>query len=221
MPLRFTYVDNRRVVTNMEKAILADLVSDLITGATNSLYSSKREEGLLQKKLLTGSSISSLGEIEAEQLSDVWVNPEKSVSKFIVQEGDVVVLAKGNSIRSAYVSGELAKQDILASANFLVVRSNPEVLLGAALVAYLNSTAGKAKLEGASTGSSIKNVSKASFGKLEIPLPDPETQKQVAKLLSARNEAYSDALKLANQQLLVVDACLDKLIQGKSNEKYQ
>ncbi|MEZ8077703.1 restriction endonuclease subunit S [Vibrio splendidus] len=199
----------------MKKATLADLASDLITGATNSLYSSKSEEGLLQKKLLTGSSITCLGEIEAEQLSDVWVTPEKDVSKFVLRQGDVVFLAKGNSIRSAYVSGELAKQGILASANFLVVRSNPEVLLGEALVAYLNSTAGKSKLEDASTGSSIKNVSKASFGKIEIPLPDPETQKTVAMLFSARNEAYSDALKLANQQLLVVDACLDKLIQGE------
>lgn len=199
----------------MKMMVLGELVSDLSTGATNSLYSSKSEDGLVPMKLLAGSSINNLGEIDVEQLSDIWVSPEKDISRFVIREGDVVVLAKGNSIRTAYVSGDVSKLTVLASANFLVVRTNPDVLLGEALVAYLNSAAGKAVLEGASTGSSIKNVSKASFRKLEVPLPDLDTQKKVAALLSARNKAFSDALTLANQQRLVVDACLDKLIQGE------
>ena len=193
---------------------VGDLCVDLTTGATNTLFDKASQESDSSLRLLMGSSLNSSGEILEEQLDFITLKEGKDESRFLLQQGDVVLLAKGNSIRAGYVTEYIAKLSVIASANFIVLRPNKKELLGEVLVAYFNSPAGQSLLEATSTGATIKNISLSNLKKLEIPLPSLSKQHKVAELFHASNQAYRSTMNLAEQQKKVADACISKLIKG-------
>lgn len=190
------------------------LCNELTTGATNALFEKSENDSEGTMRLLTGSSVNLNGEIVEQQLSSVTIAEGKSVQRFLLQAGDVVLLAKGNSIRAGYVTEQIAKLNVIASANFIVLRPNKYVLLGEVLVAYFNSPAGQSVLDAASTGAAIKNINLANIRKIEIELPTLSKQREIAELFHASNQAYNATLYLAEQQKKVAMACISQLIKG-------
>ncbi|MGO3355690.1 MAG: restriction endonuclease subunit S [Oceanisphaera sp.] len=190
------------------------LCNDLTTGATNTLFEKGAQESDNSLFLLTGSSLNSNGEVLEDQLGSVTLKEGKAIQRFLLKQGDVVLLAKGNSIRAGYVTESIAKLNVVASANFIVLRPNKKELLGEVLVAYFNSPAGQSLLEATSTGATIKNISLSNLKKLEIALPTLSKQHEVAELFHASNQAYRSTMDLAEQQKKVADACISKLIKG-------
>lgn len=190
------------------------LCDDLTTGATNALFEKTAQESENSLFLLTGSSLNSNGEVLEDQLGSVTLKEGKTVRRFLLQQGDVVLLAKGNSIRAGYVTEHVAKLDVVASANFIVLRPNKKELLGEVLVAYFNSPAGQSLLEAISTGATIKNISISNLKKLEVTLPSLSKQHEIAELFHASNQAYRSTMDLAEQQKKVADACISQLIKG-------
>ena len=193
---------------------ISSLCDDLTTGATNTLFEKTVQESNNSLFLLTGSSLNSNGEVLEDQLGSVTLKEGKAIQRFLLQQGDVVLLAKGNSIRAGYVTESIAKLNVVASANFIVLRPNKKELLGEVLVAYFNSPAGQSLLEATSTGATIKNISLSNLKKLEIALPSLSKQHEVAELFHASNQAYRSTMDLAEQQKKVADACISQLIKG-------
>ncbi len=190
------------------------LCHELTTGATNALFEKSENDSEGTMHLLTGSSVNQNGEIVEEQLSSVTIAEGKSMQRFLLQAGDVVLLAKGNSIRAGYVTEQIAKLNVIASANFIVLRPNQNEVLGEVLVAYFNSPAGQSVLDAASTGAAIKNINLANIRKMEIELPTLSKQREIAELFHASNQAYNATLNLAEQQKKVAMACISQLIKG-------
>lgn len=190
------------------------LCNELTTGATNALFEKSESSSEGTMRLLTGSSVNLNGEIVEDQLSPVTIAEGKSEQRFLLQEGDVVLLAKGNSIRAGYVTERIAKLNVIASANFIVLRPNQNEVLGEVLVAYFNSPAGQSVLDAASTGAAIKNINLANIRKIEIELPTLSKQREISELFHASNQAYNATLNLAEQQKKVAMACISQLIKG-------
>lgn len=190
------------------------LCDDLTTGATNTLFEKTVQEYDNSLFLLTGSSLNSSGEVLEDQLGSVTLKEGKTIQRFLLQKGDVVLLAKGNSIRAGYVTEQIAKLNVIASANFIVLRPNPNEVLGEVLVAYFNSPVGQSVLDAASTGAAIKNINLANIRKMEIELPSLSKQREIAELFHASNQAYNATLNLAEQQKKVAMACISQLIKG-------
>ncbi len=190
------------------------LCNELTTGATNALFEKSENDSEGTMRLLTGSSVNLNGEIVEQQLSSVTIAEGKSMQRFLLQAGDVVLLAKGNSIRAGYVTEQIAKLNVIASANFIVLRPNRNEVLGEVLVAYFNSPAGQSVLDAASTGAAIKNINLANIRKMEIELPSLSKQREIAELFHASNQAYNATLNLAEQQKKVAMACISQLIKG-------
>ncbi len=190
------------------------LCNELTTGATNALFEKSENDSEGTMRLLTGSSVNLNGEIVEQQLSSVTIAEGKSMQRFLLQAGDVVLLAKGNSIRAGYVTEQIAKLNVIASANFIVLRPNQNEVLGEVLVAYFNSPAGQSVLDAASTGAAIKNINLANIRKMEIELPSLSKQREIAELFHASNQAYNATLNLAEQQKKVAMACISQLIKG-------
>lgn len=191
-----------------------DLCSDLTTGATNALFEKVEEQGSNTLNLLTGSSLNLNGEILEDQLTAIKVKEGKDTERFKLQAGDVVLLAKGNSIRAAYVTAQIAALNVIASANFILLRPNQELLKGEVLVAYLNSKAGQSKLNSISTGAAIQNVSLSNLKGVEIDLVEMDKQCEIADLFHASNQAYKSTIELAEQQKKVATACINQLMKG-------
>tara|TARA_R110002049_G_scaffold273474_1_gene451223 strand:+ start:1366 stop:1962 length:597 start_codon:yes stop_codon:yes gene_type:complete len=190
------------------------LCMELTTGATNALYEKNDQQHEKAVHLLSGSSLSLNGEILEQQLSTVNIKEGKEIQRFQLQEGDVVLLAKGNSIRAGYVTSKVASLNVIASANFILLRPNRDKLLGEVLVSHFNSLTGQNALDLISTGAVIKNISISNIKKLEIELPEMEKQQEIAELFHARNEAYQSILNFAEQQKKVASACISQLMKG-------
>lgn len=190
------------------------LCNELTTGATNTLFEKNENnvEGAL--RLLTGSSVNLNGEIIEQQLSQVTIKEGKDIQRFLLKEGDVVLLAKGNSIKAGYVTKAIAELNVIASANFILLRPNNNELLGEVLVAYFNSPVGQSQLGTISTGAIITNISLSSIKKLVIELPELNKQNEIAELFHASNQAYQSTLNLAEQQKKVSTAYITQLIKG-------
>lgn len=190
------------------------LCDKLTTGATNALFEKNENNVEDPLHLLTGSSVNLNGEIIEQHLSQVTIKDGKDIRRFLVQEGDVVLLAKGNSIRAGYVTESIAKQRVIASANFILLRPNNNELLGEVLVAYFNSPAGQSVLDATSTGATIKNINLSNIKKLEIELPGLSKQHEIAELFHASNQAYQSTINLAEQHKRVARACISQLMKG-------
>ena len=190
------------------------LCNKLTTGATNALFEKCESNAEGTMRLLTGSSVNLNGEIVEDQLSPVTIAEGKSMQRFLLQEGDVVLLAKGNSIRAGYVTERIAKLNVIASANFILLRPNNNELLGEVLVAYFNSAVGQSVLDNISTGAIITNISLSSINKLVIELPELSKQNEIAELFHASNQAYQSTLNLAEQQKKVATAYITQLMKG-------
>ncbi len=190
------------------------LCKELTTGATNALFEKSEQQDKNTIHLLTGSSLNLNGEIVEQQLSNVTIKEGKDIQRFQLEEGDVVLLSKGNSIRAGYVTAEVANLNVIASTNFILLRPNEDKLVGEVLVAYFNSPAGQNLLDSISRGAAIKNISLSSIKNLEIELPTLEKQQEIAELFHASNQAYQSTLDLAAQQKKVATACISQLMQG-------
>ncbi|MEH6396534.1 restriction endonuclease subunit S [Pseudoalteromonas sp.] len=190
------------------------LCNELTTGATNALFEKNESNSEGAMRLLTGSSVNLNGEIIEQQLSEIIIKEGKDIQRFLLKEGDVVLLAKGNSIKAGYVTKAIAELNVIASANFILLRPNNNELLGEVLVAYFNSPVGQSQLGTISTGAIITNISLSSIKKLVIELPELNKQNEIAELFHASNQAYQSTLNLAEQQKKVSTAYITQLIKG-------
>lgn len=190
------------------------LCNELTTGATNALFEKNESNSEGAMRLLTGSSVNLNGEIIEQQLSEIIIKEGKDIQRFLLKEGDVVLLAKGNSIKAGYVTKAIADLNVIASANFILLRPNNNELLGEVLVAYFNSSVGQSQLDTISTGAIITNISLSSIKKLVIELPGLNKQNEIAELFHASNQAYQSTLNLAEQQKKVSTAYITQLIKG-------
>lgn len=190
------------------------LCNELTTGATNALFEKNESNSEGAMRLLTGSSVNLNGEIIDQQLSEIIIKEGKDIQRFLLKEGDVVLLAKGNSIKAGYVTKAIADLNVIASANFILLRPNNNELLGEVLVAYFNSSVGQSQLDTISTGAIITNISLSSIKKLVIELPGLNKQNEIAELFHASNQAYQSTLNLAEQQKKVSTAYITQLIKG-------
>lgn len=190
------------------------LCDELIMGATNALFEKSINKDVKSLYLLTGSSLNLNGEIIEGHLGSVTLKEGKEIQRFLLKQGDVILLAKGNSIRAGYVTESIAKLNVIASANFILLRPNNKKLLGEVIVSYFNSPAGQSVLEAMSTGAIIKNISLSNIKKLKIEFPTLSQQHEIAELFHASNQVYHSTINLAEQQKKVAMACISQLIKG-------
>ena len=199
------------------KKPIKELCSLITTGATLSSYN-EAEESTATHKVLTGSALGMQGEIDDSLLKLAVVNPEKkanAIERFIVQAGDVVLMARGNAVRVALVTEKIAKQQVIASANFLIIRPNTEIMLGETIVNYFSTPQGQSELDGLSRGSVIKHISASSLRDYVLPVPSMEAQRDMAELFHLSAESYQSTLAIAEQERKTVLACISKVIFGE------
>jgi hypothetical protein len=131
-----------------------------------------------------------------------------ALDKATVRAGDVMLVARGARMRVA-VAGH-GVEGAVASANLMLLRPQPDVLLGAALAWWLVSPDGEAALAHANRGSALlPSLSVRDVLGLEMPVPPLAVQHQLAELLEAWS-ATARAERRASEaraQLAFATAC--------------
>ena len=150
-----------------------------------------RSGNVLTVRSLTGTDIDA-NELETVSFSD------RDVEKYRAAAGDVLLSARSTSLKTAIVPKEL--DGIVVNATLLGVRCL-SALEPRLLVAWLNHPEGRAALESvAQSGTAQMNITVAGLSKLEVPVPPPDVQKWMVKLLEAADEAYAAAIKAAGDR---------------------
>lgn len=197
--------------------MLFEQCETMFTGAPSAFFEKEMAQLSDDKYCaLKGNDLLSDGYISTENLQQIEVKEGKKIDKFLLKTGDVVILARGQSMRCCIVTKEAAKHNLVATANFIVIRvkSGQKAEF---LVSYFNSPLGKKALNHSSVSSStnvIKSISLSGLKKLNIAFPNVEIQNQIAGLFHAGIAANRATLKLAEQQQKTVEAKVLNLLEA-------
>lgn len=164
--------------------------------------------------VLTVRSLTSSG-IDRDNLTEVNVNG-REVDKYRARSGDLLISARSTSLKTAVVPDEL--DGYLINATLLGVRCLPD-LQPRLLAAWLNSPEGAASLEGISQSGTIQmNITVAGLSRIQVPVPDIATQRQMVQLLETANEAYVAAVQAAEDRWRIAQqVVVSQLLRNGNN----
>lgn len=144
-------------------------------------------------------NISNIGDydIDYEGL-DHLQEEERKVANYLLQEGDVLLPARGTVIRTAVFHEQT--YPCIASSNVIVIRPDQRNLNGYYLKVFLDSPIGNKMISGAQQGMTVMNISYKDLNVLEVPLPNMEKQQAVVKEYQDELKKYSDTVAAAERR---------------------
>lgn len=124
-------------------------------------------------------NISNIGQYEiAYDSLDKLDEEERKVSNYLLQEGDVLLPARGTAIRTAVFHAQ--GYPCIASSNVIVIRPDAKMLDSVYLKIFIDSPIGNSLISSLQQGMTTMNISYKDLKMLDVPFPTIEDQKQVA-----------------------------------------
>ena len=144
-------------------------------------------------------NISNIGEYEIDYSGlEHLQEEERKVSNYLLQEGDVVLPARGTAIRTAVFHEQ--GYPCIASSNLIVIRPNPKMLDSVYLKIFLDSPIGNTMISSAQQGAGVMNISYKDLRVLEVPIPPMETQQAVTKEYLEELQNYRETVAAAERR---------------------
>ncbi len=135
----------------------------------------------------TGIDYQNLDQIEEE---------ERKVSRYILEDGDVLVTARGTTVKIAVF--EKQSMICIPSANINVIRPK-EMLRGAYLKLFLESPVGIKMLQSLQRGTVVVNINYKDIIELEVPVLPLEAQDALIEEYNAGLKFYKDTIAAAEE----------------------
>ena len=152
-------------------------------------------------------NISNIGQYEIDYDGlDKLEEEERKVANYILQDGDVLLPARGTAIRTAVFREQ--SYPCIASSNVIVIRPDQKKLDSTYLKLFIDSPIGNSLISSLQQGMTVMNISYKDLKVLEVPMPPMEKQQVVAKEYSEELEKYKEAIASAEKRWAEV---LDKL----------
>ena len=144
-------------------------------------------------------NISNVGDYEIDYSGlDHLQEEERKVSNYLLQEGDVLLPARGTTIRTAIFHEQT--YPCIASSNLIVIRPNAKMLDSVYLKVFLDSPIGNKMISGAQQGMTVMNISYKDLKVLEVPIPPIEKQQAVSKEYLDELAKYKEAMNAAQKR---------------------
>lgn len=144
-------------------------------------------------------NISNIGDYEVDYSSlDHLEEEERKVTNYLLQDGDLLIPARGTAIRVAIFKEQ--PYPCIASSNVIVIRSTDESLSTTFLKLFFDSPLGRKMLISRQQGTAVMNISYKELNHIEIPLPSIEEQKSIAEEYEKELEAYKKAIQAAESR---------------------
>lgn len=143
-------------------------------------------------------NISNIGDYEIDYDGlDHLQEEDRKVANYLLQEGDVLLPARGTAIRTAVFHEK--PYPCIASSNVIIIRPNPKMLDSTYLKIFLDSPIGNKIISSVQQGVTVMNISYKDLNALEIPFPPLERQQAVAKEYLKELKTYQDTLAAAEK----------------------
>lgn len=127
---------------------------------------------------------------------------EGSLNKHVLQEGDVLFVAKGREFFA--VAYDCRYHPAVASGTFLILEVDKDKVVSAFLTWYLNHPKTNELLKQLSRGSSMPMISKSTLGGIEIKIPSIDVQRKilyVSSLQERQNSLTEQLQSLKNNRI--------------------
>lgn len=167
-------------------------LKDTATVFRGKAINAKSESGNVA--VINISNISDTG-IDYENL-DLIEEEERKVSRYLLEDGDVLVTARGTTIKIAVF--EKQSMICIPSANINVIRPK-EMLRGAYLKLFLESPVGIKVLQSLQRGTVIMNINYKDIIELEVPVLPLEAQDALIQEYNAGLKFYKDTIAAAEE----------------------
>lgn len=176
--------------TNIRKETLGD-VAEVFRG---KLVSKKDDAGSIGVL-----NISNIGEYEIDfDGIDHISEPERKISNYILQDGDLVIPARGTAMRCAIFHPR--NFICIASSNLIVIRTNPKMLIPEYLKIFLDSPIGRKIISSMQQGTSAINLNYKDLVGMEVPMPTLAEQKKNVELYEAEYAFYKETVDKAQER---------------------
>lgn len=177
-PMRYV-LDEKISFTNARK--LSEGTRDIFRGA--QITSDKQKEmsnlcGKVSNAYLLNLANISNGYMD-EELVEVHIDKIEKYKKYMLQDGDVIISARGTRISTA-VAKNIKDRNIIVTGNLIVVRCN-DTLEPYYLKAFFDSDDGNLCLSVAQTGSTIFAINPKQLCELQYDSIDMEKQRRIAE----------------------------------------
>lgn len=135
------------------------------------------------------------GKINYDETSKITNKRFEWIGKYDIKPNDIIITAKGSSIKFAIVDDEY-KQSFI-SGNLAIIRVNGERYNPYVLYEFLQSKVGSKMLEGIQTGTTVKILNPSKLEKLEIPAFDINLMNEIGEKIKDNKIQYEKTIENA------------------------
>jgi len=141
------------------------------------------------------------GSVASGNLTRMQLDPVPG--KYLLCRGDVLFRSRGERTTAAVIDVSF-EDPALAVLPLMILRPNPQLLSGAYLAWVINQEPAQRHFEEEAQGTSLRMVSRATLEKLQIAVPDLETQQRILQVdaLAERERELAQRLTLKHYELI-------------------
>lgn len=150
------------------------------------------------------------GEVCYESAEKIELKTSQWIEKYAVRENDIIVNAKGSSIKYAIVKKGFERAII--SSNLIIIRMNQDKYNAQLVYKLLTSDYGKRVIDSIVTGTAMKVISTSKLLEVLLPEISLEEGNKIAEMIISNNETYEKEIKSANDKYEKNNKIINSLI---------
>lgn len=191
------YLNYKNIKKRFEKSIMLGSVSEIKRGIAIT------RDGLEELSNCNGYCYLNLkdiqnGEVCYESAEKIELKSPQWFEKYAVRENDIIVNAKGSSIKYAIVKKGFERAII--SSNLIIIRTDKDKYNAQLVYKLLTSDYGKRVIDSIVTGSTMKVISSNKLSEILLPEISLEEGNKIGKMIISNNETYEKEIKSANDK---------------------
>ena len=205
------FADDDPEITEFKNSSVKKLkVSDVASKVSRGPVINKRAEDGMTGII----NISDIGEFGID-FGSIWTTDElgRKIDDAILKEDDVLVTARGTTIKVAVFHPGKNTKPCVASPNIIVIRPN-SLIMGDFLKLFLESPVGIKMLKSLQRGETVTNINHKDVMDLEVPVPTLAEQREAVDMHKAGLLQYRIALEAAEKAWLAIKAEVNGKLYG-------
>ncbi|MBC7456782.1 MAG: restriction endonuclease subunit S [Bdellovibrionaceae bacterium] len=195
----------------MKTVTLSEIVTVKSACPVGKLNANPDKEGVEIKVVAIKDINVSDSNLNCEKIESVWLNDADTVDKYKLIPGQVLITAKGQSIRAqVYTSSRVPA---LPHTNLFVISDLRDNVLPEYLALYLSLGPVVDSLRESMVGTTILSLSKKDLEKVEVRLPDLSIQKKLVEFSkSGKNFITARKHEIENVSLIMDQTLVNKIM---------
>lgn len=196
-------------------AKLVDVTKNIFRGI--QIPADQLDQMIIPQQISTSPyKILNASDIDNNQISSnlplAYVEQSKRYDRYCIEDGDIVITAKGSKNKLA-VARVNPDEKIIATGNLVVIRLDQERINPTYLKAFLDSETGQKLLQSIQTGNITATITPGQLENLDIALLDLEVQNKVAQHYQAKSEIITMTRKKLKQLESELESLFDLITQ--------